>query len=138
MVRRWLLPTLSEILAKSESTSIEPFADIDQTPPQFHNAPKIRQGEQQWQSAVYALGYLLQTAPNNDSDAGLLLCAPVPLFEPGTYATAIFSPNHPGQPLLASATAVAANVAIPPEISLLPADPLQHERFCLVLTKQFG
>jgi signal transduction histidine kinase len=45
---------------------------------------------------------------------------------------------HPGQPLLASATAVAVDVAVPPEIPLLPADPLQHERFCLVLTKQFG
>jgi signal transduction histidine kinase len=137
MVRRWLLPTLSEILAKSESTSIEPFADINEKPQQFYSAQKIRQGEQQWQSAVCALGYLLQTAPNN-SDAGLLLCAPVPLFEPGTYATAIFSPVHPGQPLLASTTAVAVDVTIPPEIPLLPADPLQHERFCLVLTKQFG
>jgi signal transduction histidine kinase len=140
MVRRWLLPTLSEILAKSESTSIEPFADIDSTPQQFHSTQKIRQSTQQWQSAVYALGYLLQTAPssNDNDDAGLLLCAPVPLFEPGAYATAIFSPVHPGQPLLASATAVAVDVAVPPEIPLLPADPLQHERFCLVLTKQFG
>jgi signal transduction histidine kinase len=139
MVRRWLLPTLSEILAKSESTSIEPFAGMDETPQQFHSTQKIRQGEQQWQSAVCALGYLLQTAPsNNNDDAGLLLCAPVPLFEPGAYATAIFSPVHPGQPLLASATAVAVDVAVPPEIPLLPADPLQHERFCLVLTKQFG
>jgi signal transduction histidine kinase len=138
MVRRWLLPTLSEILAKSESTSVEPFAGMNETPQQFPNAQKIRQGEQQWQSAVCALGYLLQTAPSNNDDAGLLLCAPVPLFEPGTYATAIFSPVHPGQPLLASATAVAMDVAVPPEIPLLPADPLQHERFCLVLTKQFG
>jgi signal transduction histidine kinase len=137
MVRRWLLPTLSEILAKSESTSIEPFAGIDETPQNLHSAQKIRQGEQQWQSAVCALGYLLQTAPSNNN-AGLLLCAPVPLFEPGAYATAIFSPVHPGQPLLASATAVAVDVAVPPEIPLLPTDPLQHERFCLVLTKQFG
>lgn len=138
MVRRWLLPTLSEILAKSESTSLEPLAKTDETPQQSHSIQKIRQGEQQWQSAVCALGYLLQTAPNNHDDAGLLLCAPVPLFEPGPYATAVFSPVHPGQPLLASATAVAVDVAVPPEIPLLPTDPLQHERFCLVLTKQFG
>jgi signal transduction histidine kinase len=141
MVRRWLLPTLSEILAKSESTSIEPLAGIDSAPDKNHNHSNdllLRQGEQQWQSAIYALGYLLQTAPSNDDLAGLLLCAPVPLFNAGEYATAIFSPVHPGQPLLASTTAVAADVAIPPEIPLLPADPLQHERFCLVLTAQFG
>jgi signal transduction histidine kinase len=139
MVRRWLLPTLSEILAKSESTSIEPLAGIDSAPDKNHsNDLLLRQGEQQWQSAIYALGYLLQTAPSNDDLAGLLLCAPVPLFNAGEYATAIFSPVHPGQPLLASTTAVAADVAIPPEIPLLPADPLQHERFCLVLTAQFG
>ncbi len=139
MVRRWLLPTLSEILAKSESTSIEPLAGIDSAPDKNHsNDLLLRQGEQQWQSAIYALGYLLQTAPSNNDLAGLLLCAPVPLFNAGEYATAIFSPVHPGQPLLASTTAVAADVAIPPEIPLLPADPLQHERFCLVLTAQFG
>jgi signal transduction histidine kinase len=139
MVRRWLLPTLSEILAKSESTSIEPLAGIDSAPDTNRsNDLLLRQGEQQWQSAIYALGYLLQTAPSQDDLAGLLLCAPVPLFNAGEYATAIFSPVHPGQPLLASTTAVAADVAIPPEIPLLPADPLQHERFCLVLTAQFG
>jgi signal transduction histidine kinase len=139
MVRRWLLPTLSEILAKSESTSIEPLAGIDSAPDKNHsNDLLLRQGEQQWQSAIYALGYLLQTAPSNNDLAGLLLCAPVPLFNAGEYATAIFSPVHPGQPLLASTTAVAVDVAIPPEIPLLPADPLQHERFCLVLTAQFG
>jgi signal transduction histidine kinase len=138
MVRRWLLPTLSEILAKSESTSIEPLAGVDTTPSKNHSTDLLRQGTEQWQSAVSALGYLLQTTPSHDHVAGLLLCAPVPLFEPGAYATAIFSPAHPGQPLLASATAVSADVAIPPEIPLLPADPLQHERFCLVLTKQFG
>jgi signal transduction histidine kinase len=139
MVRRWLLPTLSEILAKSESTSIEPCANVDQVLPPSASATTIRQGEQQWQSAVYALGYLLQTFLHQDKDAGLLLCAPVPLFEPGFYNTAIFSPVRPGQPLLASATNnVTADVAIPSEIPLLPADPLQYERFCLVLTQQFG
>jgi signal transduction histidine kinase len=151
MVRRWLLPTLSEILAESASTSIasltpkviakrslweiEPLAGTDLPANKSHSVAQVQQGERQWQSAVYALGYLLQEA---DDDQGLLLCAPVPLFETGTYSTAIFTPVHPDQPLLTSATPVLPGLPVAPEIPLLPADPLQKERFCLVLTPQFG
>jgi signal transduction histidine kinase len=143
MVRRWLLPTLSEILAESASTSIakrslweiEPLAGTETAVTKSHSAAQLQQGEQQWQSAVYALGYLLQAAYNAQ---GLLLCAPVPLFESGAYSTAIFSPVHPDQPLLTSATPVLPGIPVAPEILLLPADPLQNERFCLALTPQFG
>lgn len=149
MVRKWLLPTLSEILAKNESTALDPLLATNKSATQPSESVELFKAEQQWYSAVHALGYLLHTLmdsvvhqPLADQVAGLLLCSPVPLFDAAEiinqFPTVVFSPVHPNQTLLPAPSEINAIFPTPPDISLLPADPLQNEQFCVVLTAQFG
>ncbi len=149
MVRRWLLPTLNEILAKTEPTAIDPLLSGSKSTHQPSAAAELVKAEQQWYGAVHALGYLLHTLINSvvhqppvGEVAGLLLCSPVPLFNAAEiisqFPTVVFSPAHPHQTFLPAPVENHHAVATPPDISLLPADPLQDEQFCLVLTAQFG
>jgi signal transduction histidine kinase len=149
VVRRWLLPTLSEILAKAEPTAIDPLLVESKSVHQPSPTVELLKAEQQWHSAVYALGYLLHTLmasvahqPQPGEVAGLLLCSPVPLFNAAEiisqFPTVIFSPAHHNQALLPAPKVLNTPVKTPPDISLLPADPLQNEQFCLVLTAHFG
>jgi hypothetical protein len=109
VVRKWLLPTLSEILAKAESTGIdllvpelsqpdspthpdarsETLRDSPQERLRQRQAAKTR-AESQWQSAIAAVeSLLLQTLPSPLGLAdmseetvieGLLMTAPLPIF----------------------------------------------------------
>jgi signal transduction histidine kinase len=148
VVRRWLLPTLSEILAKTEPTALDPLL-TEPAPLQPAATMELFKAEQQWQSAVHALGYLLHILmesvvhqPSPGEIAGLLLCSPVPLFNAAEiisqFPTVIFSPAHPHQTMLPAPLDPNSTVKTPPHISLLPVDPLQNEQFCVVLTAQFG
>ncbi len=149
MVRRWLLPTLSEILAKNEPTALDPLLATNKSATQPSESVELFKAEQQWYSAVHALGYLLHTLmdsvvhqPPANQVTGLLLCSPVPLFDAAEiisqFPTVVFSPAHPSQTLLPAPPEINAIFSTPPDISLLPADPLQNEQFCVVLTAQFG
>ncbi len=153
MVRRWLLPTLGEILAKNEPTALDPLLatsrSTDQLSDQASETAALFKAEQQWYSAVHALGYLLHQLmasvvyqPQSDEVAGLLLCSPAPLFDAAEiinqFPTIVFSAAHGSQSLLPAPIETHHAFPTPPDISLLPADPLQQEQFCLVLTAQFG
>ncbi len=153
MVRRWLLPTLSEILAKNEPMALDPLLAIHKstTQPGDQSSDSVAEfkAEQQWYSAVHALGYLLHTLmdsvvhqPPAQQVAGLLLCSPVPLFDAAAiisqFPTVVFSPAHPNQTLLPVPSEISTIAPTLPDVSLLPADPLQNEQFCVVLTAQFG
>lgn len=153
MVRKWLLPTLSEILAKNEPMALDPLLATPKSTlqPSDQSSDLVAEfkAEQQWYSAVHALGYLLHTLidsvvhqPPAHQVAGLLLCSPVPLFDAAAitrqFPTVVFSPAHPHQTLLPAPASTNSMCPMLPDISLLPADPLQNEQFCVVLTAQFS
>jgi signal transduction histidine kinase len=128
---------------------MEPLLAEPTQPQQPTTTVEMFKAEQQWHSAVHALGYLLHmlmesaAPPSTTSEiAGLLLCSPVPLFNSteiiSQFPTVIFSLAHPHQTLLPAPVGAHPTVKTPPDVSLLPADPLQNEQFCLVLTAQFG
>ena len=159
MVRKWLLPTLSEILAKAEPTGIEllvpefsqpqsqpkPTTGGDSGSEQRHKA-QIK-AESQWQSAIAAVELLLLQAlpsPMGLSDLseettieGLLMTAPLPLF--GHLAivsqlqTITFTAHHTNLRLLpAHSNGIHPQQAHQPPhfpIELLSTDPLADERF---------
>jgi signal transduction histidine kinase len=134
-VYEWILPSLSEVLATSQSTLAE-------------DSPA--KAEQQWRISLAATEQLLiQTLATAfpGKTQGLVLAAPAPLFsqpqltqrlETVTFTAKPFNPLAlmPFQMPSAIATAdeVTANESVLP---LLPADPLGREQFCLVFTEQF-
>lgn len=166
MVRKWLLPTLSEVLAKAEPTGIDlvvpEFNPPDPHPPTDRQELQIK-AESQWQSAIASVEALLLQAlpsPMGMSDLseetvieGLLMTAPLPLFShPAIVSqlqTITFTSHH-------------TNLQLPPcnfdgkasqhenrhhhypaashhfPIEVLATDPLADERFCLVLTSHFS
>ncbi len=158
MVRKWLLPTLSEVLTRAEPTGIDllvpEFSQSDPHPHTDRHSLRI-QAESQWQSAIAATETLLLQAlpsPLGMSDLseetvieGLLMTAPLPLF------------SHPAivsQLQTITFTTPHTNLQLPPwnftqspshprqsthfPVDLLPTDPLADERFCLILTSHFS
>jgi hypothetical protein len=157
VVRKWLLPTLSEILARTEPTG------IDLEVPNRHQVnpstcPPIdlqsqQQAKHQWDTALLALtDLLLKVLPSNSSldpatsdDAieGLLITAPLPLFSDRALVSQLQTVTF---------TNTTANLQLPPSqtdrsdpipfqprsIPLLPTDPLTTEKFCLVFTNYFS
>ncbi len=161
MVRKWLLPTLSEVLAKAEPTGLDLLVPElssstgdDNSGIDTHDSAS--QAQHQWQSAISAVETLLLQAlpsPLGLSDLseetvieGLLLTAPLPLFgHPAIVSqlqTITFTTPHtnnlrllPCEPIgIQPQTAESHHFPI----ELLPTDPLADERFCLVLTNNFS
>jgi hypothetical protein len=129
VVRKWLLPTLTEILTKAESTAVEPLS-LGQSTPETATVAQWQRALQHWQSAILALGCLLHTISANgvesDEPSGLLLCAPgLPFDGTEPFVTGIFMPTHEGQLLLPALGQEGcqnlAQRAFPIEIPLLPA-----------------
>jgi signal transduction histidine kinase len=146
VVRKWLLPTLTEILTKDESTAVEPLS-LGHFAPEPVAVHQWQHGLQQWQSGMLSLAYLLHTlgasnlAQTSSRPMGLLLCAPgLPFNHTELFTTGIFTPNHEGQMLLPAngESTQTSSYGLPLEIPLLPADPLQQDHFCLLLTAEFG
>jgi signal transduction histidine kinase len=159
VVRKWLLPTLSEVLAKAEPTG------IDLLVPEF-NPPAPRsstdrqelqlKAESQWQSAIASVEALLLKllpSPIGVTDLseetvieGLLITSPLPLFSHPTIVsqlqTITFTTHHSNRQLLpCKSTGIERDYLAESHhfpIELLPTDPLAEERFCLVLTTQFS
>lgn len=140
----WILPSLSEVLAASESTVSE-------------GSPT--KAEWQWRMSLAAIEHLLiknfpQTA--TDKHLGLVLAAPAPLFsQPAltqrlqtvTFTAKPFNPlalmpfQMPGGiPGTDVANAIFPEITTTDEsvLPLLPADPLAAEQFCLVFTEKFS
>jgi signal transduction histidine kinase len=130
-VYEWILPSLSEVLAESQSTVAE---------------CSPAKAERQWRMSLAATEHLLINTLT--ATKGLVLTAPAPLFsqpiltqnlQTVTFTAKPFNPLAlmPFQmPTMASETEEdAAEEAVLP---LLPADPLVAEQFCLVFTDKFG
>jgi signal transduction histidine kinase len=158
VVRKWLLPTLSEVLAKAEPTGIDLLVP-EFNPPDPQPTTDIRQqelkAESQWHSAIASVETLLLKAlpsPIGASELseetvieGLLITAPLPLFShPAIVSqlhTITFTTPHVSRQLLpCQSSGISHNLDRTHHfpIELLLTDPLADERFCLVLTQQFS
>jgi signal transduction histidine kinase len=158
VVRKWLLPTLSEVLAKAEPTGIDLLVP-EFNPPDPQPNTDVRQqelkAESQWHSAIAAVETLLLKSlpsPIGASELseetvieGLLITAPLPLFShPAIVSqlhTITFTTPHVNRQLLpCQSSGIPHNLDLTHHfpIELLLTDPLADERFCLVLTQQFS
>ncbi|BAZ49896.1 histidine kinase [Nostoc sp. NIES-4103] len=133
---QWILPSLSEILAESEST----VAECSPT-----------KAERQWRVSLGATERLLinsLTTAVSDGSQGLVLAAPAPLFSQPMLTQSLQTVTFTAKPFnplalmpfqMPDAIAIADEQVTPHEsvLPLLPADPLATEQFCLVFTDQF-
>ncbi|MEH1928956.1 sensor histidine kinase [Nostoc sp.] len=156
---KWILPSLSEILAENQSSVTE---------------CSPAKAQQQWRVSLAATEHLLLNTladSSTDTTQGLVLAAPAPLFsqpkltqslQTVTFTAKPFNPlalmpfQMPDampavvtEPVLVNGVEVSqsagyANASVNEEIvphesllSLLPADPLGTEQFCLVFTDKF-
>ncbi len=138
----WILPSLSEVLAQSQSILAESTS---------------KSAEQQWRISLAATEHLLlkTLAPATpDSIQGLVLAAPAPLFSQPqltqslqtiTFSTKPFNPlalmpwkipSHTSG-LSVDSDNVNNNTVQKSILHLLPTDPLASEQFCLVFTDKF-
>lgn len=159
-MRKWIIPTLSEILASNDTQydgcgSNSCLLSADSEARTLVGAPI--KPEQQWRMAIAALEKLLQQSLNHkDTDnencapstQGVVLAGPVPVISNTQLTTKlpawIFTEDLWQHQLLpADITRAAAQklqVAAEPGVllPLIPGDPLAREQFCLVLTAQFS
>ncbi|MDF5737487.1 MULTISPECIES: sensor histidine kinase [unclassified Nostoc] len=140
---KWILPSLSEILAQNQSSVAE---------------CSPAKAERQWRVSLAATEHLLLNTladPSKDTTQGLVLAAPAPLFsqpkltqslQTVTFTAKPFNPLAlmPFQMPDAMPGLGYANTSVNEEIAphesvlpLLPADPLGAEQFCLVFTDKF-
>ena len=132
---KWILPSLSEVLANSQSTVAECSS---------------AKAQQQWRVSIAATEQLLlntlATALPEDTQ-GLVLAAPAPVFSEPTLAQSLQTVTFtakPFNPLALMPFQMPAGVAVADAFALgesvlplLGTDPLAREQFCLVFTKQF-
>jgi signal transduction histidine kinase len=166
VVRKWLLPTLSEVLAKAEATGLDLLVP-EFNPPDPHPSTDRHElqlkAESQWHSAIAAVeALLLNSLPSpigvedfseETAIEGLLITAPLPLFSHPSIVsqlqTITFTTPHSNLQLLpcnytGSYPKPDQSHHFPfaqrlgTSIELLPTDPLADEHFCLVLTSQFS
>lgn len=146
---RWLLPTISEVLALAEPVLGSQVEDIGNDE---------AQAEREWSAAVAALTQLLQslthdsvasTDPDGNFDTtqlqGLVLSGPSAILADPRLNACLQSwvftvePFNPLSFRLPPATEQARKaVRRCTTIPLVPGDPLHTERFCLVLTANFS
>jgi hypothetical protein len=135
-VYKWILPSLSEILAESQSNVAEcsPAAS-----------------DRQWCVSLAATEQLLlNTLATTSTDAtqGLVLAAPAPLFSDPRLTQSLQTITFTAKPFnplalmpfqMPTATTVTADEIAPHEsvLPLLAADPLASEQFCLIFTEKF-
>ncbi|AUB40126.1 Signal transduction histidine kinase [Nostoc flagelliforme CCNUN1] len=133
---KWILPSLSEILAENQSSVAE---------------CSPAKAERQWRISLAATEHLLLNtlaSASVDTTQGLVLAAPAPLFsqpkltqslQTVTFTAKTFNPLAL-MPFQMPDAIVSVNEEIAPHesvLSLLPADPLGTEQFCLVFTDKF-
>jgi nitrogen-specific signal transduction histidine kinase len=135
-VYKWILPSLSEILAESQSNvaKCSPAAS-----------------DRQWYVSLAATEQLLlNTLATTSTDAtqGLVLAAPAPLFSDPRLTQSLQTITFTAKPFnplalmpfqMPTGTAVTLDEIAPYEsvLPLLPADPLGTEQFCLIFTEKF-
>ncbi|WP_375501999.1 sensor histidine kinase [uncultured Nostoc sp.] len=133
---KWILPSLSEILAENQSSVAE---------------CSPAKAERQWRVSLAATEHLLLNTLASDSvdtTQGLVLAAPAPLFSQPKLTQSLQTVTFTAKPFnplalmpfqMPDATASVNEEIAPHEsvLSLLPADPLGTEQFCLVFTDKF-
>ncbi|HBB35298.1 MAG TPA: sensor histidine kinase [Cyanobacteria bacterium UBA8803] len=162
-MQKWLLPSLSEVLAQStqaESSDavvyqVEPATVTERGQRSITNrkAKELIRARREWQSAIASLEKLLVQVSDTDGKVsplqGLVLAGPVPvLSDPNLvsrFQTGIFTTEAlnswtwmPFQlpPAQAGEHQPIAKRAY--ELPLFPTDPLAAEQFCLVFTPSFS
>ncbi len=163
VVQKWLLPTLSEVLASSEQTGMNTVAlSSKQIAENGHRrtsdsyacakgertARERLKAEREWWAAIAALEHLLLQASELDKSLPikkLVLAGPVPVLSHPTLLsicqTWIFTPEAfktlalmPFHLLPATAGQTQLLNHCAHSLPLLTVDPLAAEQFCLVLT----
>ncbi len=140
---KWILPSLSEILAENQSSVAE---------------CSPAKAERQWRVSLAATEHLLLNTlagASVDTTQGLVLAAPAPLFSQPKLTQSLQTVTFTAKPFNPLAlmpfqmpdvmpglgcTNASGNEEIAPHESvlpLLPADPLGAEQFCLVFTDKF-
>ena len=166
-MQKWLLPTLSEILAASTPTRADsPVSPIGETAVMENANCRVTsrtgrervKAEREWCGAIAALEDLLvQTLDTIETDCsqperqvkGLVLAGPVPILSDpaitSNFQTGIFTSESfnalglmPFQLPPATATCTEPPAHVAVELPLLAADPLASEQFCLVFTTGFS
>lgn len=166
IVPKWLLPTLSEILALNDPTWMDysaplaaPAATMESIAPlRSHRSALQRvRAEREWSGAIAALSLLLQnlvaTAEASDAEPttqGFVLSGPLPVISHPALVCNFSTWSLTANPLHVAAwlplqllpASDPTPVAFQPEttsaLPLLPGDPLAAEQFCLVLTSRFS
>ncbi|WGV23198.1 sensor histidine kinase [Halotia branconii] len=133
---KWILPSLSEILAASQST----VAECSPT-----------KAQRQWRVSLAATEHLLinsLTPADSETTQGLILAAPAPLFSQPILTQSLQRVTFTAKPFnplalmpfeIPEAIAMVDAEISPHEsvLPLLPADPLAAEQFCLIFTDKF-
>jgi signal transduction histidine kinase len=140
-VQSWLLPTLSEILLRT---------DVVYATGRSRAQLQIK-AEREWSGALAALTLLLQSTLGGQSASaapGVVICGPLPLFSQGSFleklSSWVFVPDGMQPPLGLRLSACEGGerpgpaVHYPQLLSLLDSDPLTAERFCWVATPRFS
>jgi signal transduction histidine kinase len=139
-VQSWLLPTLSEILLRT---------DVVYATGRSRAQLQIK-AEREWSGALAALTLLLQSTLGSQSATaapGVVICGPLPLFSQGSFleklSSWVFVPDSMQPPLglrLSAGEGVESSDSVhyPQLLSLLDSDPLTAERFCWVATARFS
>ncbi len=159
---KWLLPTLSEILALNDPTWMDSSAPAATTesiaPLRSHRSALQRvRAEREWSGAIAALSLLLQnvvaTAEASDAEPttqGFVLSGPLPVISHPALVCNFSTWSLTANPLHVAAwlplqllpasdqTPVASQPETTSALPLLPGDPLAAEQFCLVLTSRFS
>lgn len=155
MVRKWLLPTLSEILAQAEPTGIEllvpELSSVAKTQADLDRQVDRHQAQSQWQTAIAAVeSLLLQALPSPIAGEetvieGLSIVSPLPLMSHPAIVSQIQTIAFDTPPDRHNLRLLPCQQPAPEltqhalwQVELLPTDPLAVERFCLVLTNQFS
>ncbi len=156
MVPKWLLPTVSEILARNQTSLVGQKFVMENGSQRVANRTAREQvkAEREWCAAIASLEKLLASVIDTSeynyepSVNGLVLAAPVPVLSNpqliSQFKTGIFtvdSFNHLALmpfklPPASSSCCETINAAL--ELPLLAADPLTMEQFCVVFTRQFS
>nr|WP_225225660.1 HAMP domain-containing sensor histidine kinase [Komarekiella delphini-convector] len=129
------MPSLSEVLAESQSSVVE---------------CSPAKAERQWRVSLAATEHLLLNTlatVSPDATQGLVLTAPAPLFSQPKLTQSLQTVTFTAKPFNPLAlmpfqmpVAIATVDEITPQesvLGLLPADPLASEQFCLVFTEKF-
>ncbi|MBD2072590.1 HAMP domain-containing histidine kinase [Phormidium sp. FACHB-592] len=159
---KWLLPTLSEILALNDPTWMDysaPAVTMESIAPfRSHRSALQRvRAEREWSGAIAALSLLLQnvvaTAEASDTEPttqGFVLSGPLPVISHPALVCNFSTWSLTANPLHVAAwlplqllpasdqTLVASQPETTSALPLLPGDPLAAEQFCLVLTSRFS